>query len=79
MKKITNVFWITLALVVLAVGYGALAPKSFETITGNMQSFITSSFGWYYLALVSIMVLFTVVIIFSPFGKILLGNDTDLP
>lgn len=79
MKKITNVFWITLALVVLAVGYGALAPKSFETITGNMQSFITSSFGWYYLALVSIMVLFTVVIIFSPFGKIRLGKDTDRP
>ena len=79
MKKITNVFWITLALVVLAVGYGALAPTSFETITGNMQSFITSSFGWYYLALVSIMVLFTVVIIFSPFGKIRLGKDTDRP
>ncbi len=79
MKKITNVFWISLALVVLAVGYGSLAPASFEAVTGSMQTFITTSFGWYYLSLVSIMVLFTVIIIVSPFGKIRLGKDTDRP
>ena len=79
MKKITNVFWYTLVLVVLAVGYGALAPKSFENVTGNMQSFITSTFGWYYLTIVSIMVLFTLIVIVSPFGKIRLGKDTDRP
>jgi glycine betaine transporter len=79
MKKITNVFWYTLVLVVLAVGYGALAPESFEKVTGNMQSFITSTFGWYYLTIVSIMVLFTLIVIVSPFGKIRLGKDTDRP
>ncbi|MGB3262264.1 glycine betaine uptake BCCT transporter [Paenisporosarcina sp.] len=79
MKKITNVFWFALALVVLAVGYGALAPTSFETIMGKWQSFITTSFGWYYLSVVSIMVLFTIIVIISPFGKIRLGKDTDRP
>lgn len=79
MKKITNVFWFALALVVLAVGFGAFAPTSFETVTGKMQSFITSSFGWYYLSVVSIMVLFTLIVIVSPFGKIRLGKDTDRP
>jgi len=79
MKKITNVFWITLVLVAIAVGYGAIAPESFEAITGSIQSFITSTFGWYYLTLVSIMVLFTLIVIVSPFGKIRLGKDTDRP
>lgn len=79
MKKITNVFWFSIALVALAVGYGALAPTSFETIIGKVQSFITTSFGWYYLSVVSIMVLFTLIVIVSPFGKIRLGKDSDRP
>ena len=79
MKKITNVFWFALALVVLAVGFGAFAPTSFESVTGKLQSFITTSFGWYYLSVVSIMVLFTLIVIVSPFGKIRLGKDTDRP
>jgi len=79
MKKLTSVFWFSLVLVIIAVGYGALAPESFETITGNMQSFITSTFGWYYLTIVSIMVLFTLIVIVSPFGKIRLGKDSDRP
>ena len=70
MKNITNVFWFALALVALAVGFGAFAPTGFETITGKMQSFITTNFGWYYLSVVSIMVLFTIIVIVSPFGKI---------
>ena len=70
MRKISNVFWITLALVLLAVAYGALSPDSFEAVTGNMQSFITSTFGWYYLLVVSAIVLFCLFFIFSPVGQI---------
>ncbi|AYC28647.1 glycine betaine uptake BCCT transporter [Paenisporosarcina cavernae] len=79
MKQVTNVFWITLALVLVAVLFGALTPTSFQDITANVQAFITSTFGWYYLAIVTIMVIFTVYMIFSPFGKIRLGKDTDRP
>ncbi|QBP42251.1 glycine betaine uptake BCCT transporter [Paenisporosarcina antarctica] len=79
MKKITNVFWIALALVVLAVGFGVVAPTSFETVIGKLQSFITTNFGWYYLSVVSIMVVFVLIIIVSPFGKIRLGKDKDRP
>ncbi|WP_017381794.1 glycine betaine uptake BCCT transporter [Paenisporosarcina sp. TG-14] len=79
MKKITNVFWIALALVVLAVGFGVIAPTSFETIIGKLQSFITTNFGWYYLSVVSVMVVFVLIIIVSPFGKIRLGKDKDRP
>ncbi|TWT00177.1 BCCT family transporter [Planomicrobium sp. CPCC 101079] len=79
MKKVTNVFWISLALVLLAVGYGAFAPENFAEVTGNIEAFLTSSFGWYYLLIVSIMVLFCLFFLVSPMGQIKLGKDTDKP
>lgn len=79
MRKISNVFWITIAIVFVAVIFGALAPQSFENITANMQTFFTSAFGWYYLILVSIIVLFCIFLIFSPVGIIKLGKPDEEP
>lgn len=79
MKKISNVFWITIALVLIAVLFGAIAPQSFEDITGNVQTFLTSAFGWYYLILVTVIVLFCIFLIFSPVGAIRLGKPDDRP
>ncbi|MFA1642741.1 BCCT family transporter [Chryseomicrobium imtechense] len=79
MKKVTNVYWITLALVIVTVLFGAIVPEGFESVTANMQAFITSTFGWYYLIIVGLMVVFTLFLIFSPYGKIRLGKDTDRP
>ncbi|MBT2571925.1 BCCT family transporter [Planococcus sp. ISL-110] len=79
MKKVTNVFWIALALVLLAIGYGAFAPDNFAGVTGNIKSFLTTSFGWYYLLIVSIMVIFCLFFVVSPMGQIKLGKDTDKP
>lgn len=79
MRKISNVFWITLVIVIVAVGYGALAPDSFQEVTANMQAFITSSFGWYYLLVVSAIVLFCLFFIISPVGQIRLGKPDEKP
>lgn len=79
MKKTSNVFWITLALVVIAVGFGALTPDSFQTVTDNMQAFITSSFGWYYLLIVTSIVIFCLFFIISPIGQIRLGKSGERP
>lgn len=79
MKKVTNVFWIAIVLIALAVGYGALAPEHFAEVTGNMESFLTTSFGWYYLLIVSVMVIFCLYFLVSPMGQIKLGKDTDKP
>ncbi|WP_433742255.1 glycine betaine uptake BCCT transporter [Falsibacillus pallidus] len=79
MKKISNVFWITVAIVLASVIYGVAAPKSFETVTANIQSFITSSFGWYYLILVTVIVVFCLFFIISPMGSIRLGKPEDRP
>jgi glycine betaine transporter len=79
MKQISNVFWISVAIVLAAVIFGVAAPKSFEDVTGNIQSFITSAFGWYYLILVTIIVIFCVFLIFSPVGAIRLGKPDEKP
>lgn len=79
MKSISNVFWITIALVIASVLYGAVAPESFEETTGNIQAFLTTAFGWYYLILVTIIVLFCIFLIFSPVGAIRLGKPDEKP
>lgn len=79
MKKISNVFWISVAITFAAVLYGAVAPESFEEVTGNVQAFITSSFGWYYLLLVTVIVVFCLFFIVSPMGQITLGKPGEKP
>ena len=79
MKKISNVFYITIGLIILAVGYGVLAADSFETVTTTIKKFVSSSFGWYYMMLLSLLLALSIFFILSPFGKIRLGKDTDRP
>ncbi|WP_102346069.1 glycine betaine uptake BCCT transporter [Bacillus sp. Marseille-P3661] len=79
MKRISNVFWIAVALVLAALVFGVTAPESFEEATGNLQAFLTTTFGWYYLILVTIIVIFCVFLIFSPVGIIKLGKPDEKP
>ncbi|WP_106496473.1 BCCT family transporter [Lentibacillus sp. Marseille-P4043] len=79
MKKVSRVFYITLLLVVLTVIFGATFPEQFETISGNIKAFVSTSFGWYYLLLMSALVILSVIISISPYGKIRLGKDNEKP
>jgi len=79
MNKISNVFYITIGLIILTVGYGALAPENFAAVTTNVRNFVASSFGWYYMLLMSFMLALSFFFIVSPYGKIRLGKDTDRP
>ena len=44
MKKISNVFYIAVGLIILVVIYGALSPESFEAVTANAKNFVASRF-----------------------------------
>lgn len=79
MKKASKVFYITFALVILTVAFGVIAPEAFESATGNIRNFINTAFGWYYLLIMAILMIFVVIIIVSPYGKIRLGKDSDRP
>lgn len=79
MRKISNVFYITIGLIILAVGYGVIAADNFAAVTTSIKTFISSSFGWYYMLLLSLLLLLSLFAIFSPAGKIRLGKDDDRP
>ncbi|MFD1706470.1 BCCT family transporter [Siminovitchia sediminis] len=79
MGKVSNVFWISAIILLIAVMFGVVAPNQFEKATSNIESLITSGFGWYYLILVTVIVAFCLFIIFSPVGTIKLGKPDDKP
>ncbi|MFD2761566.1 glycine betaine uptake BCCT transporter [Lentibacillus juripiscarius] len=79
MKKVSRVFYITVALVIIAVAFGAIFPDQFEQITGNIKSFVATRFGWYYMLLMSAFVIFSIFIALSPYGQIRLGKDDEKP
>lgn len=68
-----------MALILLAVLTGVFFPQGFETATANIQEFLTTTFGWYYLLVVVCIVAFCVFLILSPIGAIRLGKPGDRP
>lgn len=79
MKKITNVFWFSAATVLVLVLFGAFAPQVFEDVTQSLQAFITTYFSWYYLILVTGIVLFCIFFVFNSAGSMRLGKPGDKP
>ncbi|MBT2687634.1 BCCT family transporter [Bacillus sp. ISL-47] len=79
MKKNLVVFYISVAILILLVLFGVFVPDALEEVTANVQTFITDKFGWYYLILVSFIVLVCLYFLISPLGKIKLGKQDDKP
>ncbi|HLR62262.1 MAG TPA: BCCT family transporter [Lentibacillus sp.] len=78
-KKITAVFWVSLALVSVFIIWGAFFPSNVEYVLGLVDGFISESFGWFYLLSTTAFVLFALFLIFGPYGKIRLGKPDDRP
>lgn len=79
MKRVSSVFYITVTLVTIFVFLGASLPKQFEQITTNINSFLSTTFGWYYMWLMSALIILSIFITVSPYGKIRLGKNNEKP
>jgi glycine betaine transporter len=79
MKSATNVFYISLAIMTGLVLMGVMVPEFLESVTSSAQGFILDSFGWYYLAIVTVFVGVCVYLLLSPIGRIKLGKQDDVP
>ncbi|ETB72872.1 choline transporter [Bacillus sp. CPSM8] len=79
MKKVTSVFWISLFISVIFVIWGAWAPQNLALISSNIQSFLTDKFGWLYILSVSVFLIYSIYLIFSPYGRMKLGKPDDKP
>lgn len=78
-KKFSPVFIFSSIIVFAIVFVGVLIPKQFGGITSSITAWITSTLGWYYLILTTVIVFFCVFLIFSPIGKLKLGRPNDKP
>jgi glycine betaine transporter len=79
MKNDSSVFYISAGILLLMVLFGVFVPEALETTTANVQAFITDTFGWYYLILVSLIVLVCLYFLISPLGRIRLGRQEERP
>ncbi|WP_407271238.1 BCCT family transporter [Radiobacillus sp. PE A8.2] len=79
MKQRYIVFYISLGILSLLVITGIIIPNTFEDFTANIQAFFSDAFGWYYLIIVTIVLVICLYLLFSPIGRIRLGNQDEKP
>ncbi|MBM4761247.1 BCCT family transporter [Bacillus sp. B15-48] len=79
MRNASMVFYVSLAIMTGLVLVGITMPTTLEQVTSSAQGFITDSFGWYYLVLVSLFVFVCLYLLVSPVGRIKLGKQEDKP
>jgi len=73
------VFWPAAAIVIVFVAFAMIAPKAAEAAFGAIQSSIIANFGWYYVLIAVVFVVFSLWVGFSRYGDIKLGQDDDKP
>lgn len=73
------VFLPAAALVILFVGFGSFFPDRIESVFSSAQQWIATYFGWFYVLVTLLLLLFCVVIIFSDWGRVRLGPDDSEP
>lgn len=79
MKKLTSVFYISISLSIIFILWGALAPNHLERVATNLQISLQVKFGWLYHLIVGMILLFSIYLALSKYGKIKLGKDNEKP
>ncbi|MFD1851338.1 glycine betaine uptake BCCT transporter [Oceanobacillus bengalensis] len=79
MKNVSNVFYITVVLIIISVLLGAIFPTQAEQLTADLNAFLSRTFGWYYMWLMIGLISVSIIIAVGPYGKIRLGKHNDRP
>ena len=78
-KKDRTVLIVSAVIVAAFVLYGIVAPDSLSNVANVLFGVFTGGFGWLYLLVVFLMVVYAVGIGISKYGNIKLGHDEDEP
>lgn len=79
-KSLKNpVFIVSASVILLLVVLGAFTTEAFKSVADTLFNFTTVNFGWFYLLVVFIIIIFLIGVSFSKYGGIRLGADTDRP
>ncbi|MFO7602346.1 MAG: choline BCCT transporter BetT [Gammaproteobacteria bacterium] len=73
------VFFGSAILILAFVIFGASMPTLAGDVFGAVQAWILRTFGWYYLLVVAIFLLFSIGLALSDYGRIKLGPDHAVP
>jgi len=84
MKSVTRVFFLSLVVAIIFIIWGVIPKETLpnynlNTVTGGIQQFLVSKFGWFYLLSATGFLIFALFLIFSKYGNIKLGKDNDQP
>lgn len=84
MKKLTPVFTVSVTITGLFILWGLIPNRilpngNLDIVTQKVQGLILEKFGWFYLLSASTFLIFVLVLIFTRYGNIRLGKDTDSP
>jgi len=79
MKNSKMVFYVSMGVLLALVFIAVTIPEVLEQQTEQIQAFITTTFGWYYLILVTFFVIVCLYFLISPIGRIKLGKQHDKP
>ncbi len=79
-KKTGNVvFLVSLILIAVMALWSVVFNDSFTAVSNAAFTFLTTDFGWLYLAAMIVFLIFVIYIAFGKFGKIRLGDDDSMP
>lgn len=73
------VFYPAIILASILALLGIIFPKDFANYMSILQTLILEKFGWAYILAMSVFVCLCLVLMFSRFGDIKLGQEHDLP
>jgi choline/glycine/proline betaine transport protein len=66
-------------LVVAFVLFTVINPKYAGSVFNSAKDFIASNLNWYYIGLMNFYLIFALLLVFSKYGKICLGKNSDKP
>lgn len=76
---VTKVFWYAIAICITIVLWGAFFPDNLNDLTASLTAIIADNFAWFYVVVILLLIAFAIFLMFSRFGEVKLGKDTDEP
>ena len=73
------VFLTSVILITLFIIFGAFFNEQAEIVFGQAKAFVSLRFGWFFIVVINSTVLMSVYMIFSRYGDIRLGHQTEKP
>ncbi len=73
------VFFVSLALILLLIVIGVAFPEAMNEKLSSFRLWTSNKFGWFFVLTVNIILIFSIYIAFSRFGKIRIGGPDARP